>query len=109
LSIPYRTILLCSGDTGDSAAKTYDIEVWMPASNMYREISSCSNCLSYQARGLGIKFSSKGESNYIHTLNGTGTSLNRLWIAVVENFQQENGTILIPEALQRYMNGQKNI
>ncbi|MDR1851012.1 MAG: serine--tRNA ligase [Mycoplasmataceae bacterium] len=110
LEIPYRTILLCSGDTGDAATKTYDIEVWVPSENKYREISSCSNVLDYQSRALGIKYKdADGTTKYVHTLNGTGTSLNRLWIAIVENFQQADGTILIPEKLQKYMNNRKSI
>jgi seryl-tRNA synthetase len=102
--------LLCSGDTGDAATKTYDIEVWVPSENKYREISSCSNVLDYQSRALGIKYKdADGTTKYVHTLNGTGTSLNRLWIAIVENFQQADGTILIPEKLQKYMNNRKSI
>jgi seryl-tRNA synthetase len=83
--------------------------VWVPSENRYREISSCSNVLDYQARALGIKFKDDAGTKYVHTLNGTGTSLNRLWIAVVENFQQEDGTILIPAKLQRYIMGRKTI
>jgi seryl-tRNA synthetase len=85
--------------------------VWTPSNETYREISSCSNCLDYQARGLGIKYrdNKTKETNFTHTLNGTGTSLNRLWIAIVENYQQANGDILIPKALVKYMNGQEVI
>jgi seryl-tRNA synthetase len=102
---------LCAGDTGAAAAKTYDIEVWTPSNNIYREISSCSNCLDYQARGLAIKYRDNKENitKFAHTLNGTGTSLNRLWIAIVENFQQEDGSILIPKELRKYMNNQEYI
>lgn len=104
LEIPYRTMLLCSGDTGDSAAKTFDIEVWVPSEKKYREISSCSNVLDYQSRGMHIKYNLNKEVGYVHTLNGTGTSLNRLLIAIMENFQQEDGTIAIPKALLPYLN-----
>jgi seryl-tRNA synthetase len=97
---------LCTGDMGASAVKTYDIEVWIPSQNTYREISSCSNTNDYQARGLGIKYSSRNsnKTEFIHTLNGTGVSLNRLWVAIIENFQQKDGKILIPEILRKYMN-----
>jgi len=104
LRIPYRVVLLASGDTGAAATKTYDIEVWIPSEGKYREISSCSNCLDYQSRGLNIKYKNPKTQavELVHTLNGTGTSLNRLWIALVENFQQKNGSINIPSALQKY-------
>jgi seryl-tRNA synthetase len=96
---------------GASAVRTYDIEVWFPCYNSYKEISSCSNTKDYQARGLGIKCRDKTtkETEYVHTLNGTGTSLNRLWVAIVENYQQKDGSILIPKALRKYMNNQKVI
>jgi seryl-tRNA synthetase len=109
LGLSYRVILLCTGDMGASAVKTYDIEVWLPSYNTYKEISSCSNTRDYQARGLSIKYSDGKEKGFVHTLNGTGTSLNRLWAAVVENYQQADGTIKIPEVLRKYMNNQEFI
>jgi len=111
LKIPYRIVLLASGDTGAASTITYDFEVWVPSQKKYREISSCSNCLDFQSRGLGIKYydNNTKQNEYVHTLNGTGTSLNRLWIAIVENYQQEDGSIKIPELLIPYMGGIKEI
>jgi seryl-tRNA synthetase len=108
--LPYRILNLCTGDLGIAATKTYDIEVWFPCNNKYREVSSCSNDTDFQSRGLNIKFKNKNNDLiFAHTLNGTGVSLNRLWIAVIENYQQKDGTITIPKALQKYMNGEKII
>ncbi len=105
LGLHYRTVLLCSGDMGFASAKTYDLEVWLPSSNEFREISSCSNCEAFQARRAGIRFKPKtgGKSDFVHTLNGSGLAVGRTWIAVVENYQQEDGSILIPEVLRPYM------
>jgi seryl-tRNA synthetase len=105
LGLHYRTVLLCTGDMGFASAKTYDIEVWLPSSSEFREISSCSNCESFQARRAGIRFKPKGggKSDFVHTLNGSGLAVGRTWIAVVENYQQADGSILIPEALRPYM------
>lgn len=105
LGLHYRTVLLCSGDMGFASAKTYDIEVWLPSSNEFREISSCSNCEAFQARRAGIRFKPKGggKSEFVHTLNGSGLAVGRTWIAIVENYQQADGSILIPEALRPYM------
>src|SRR5215475_5164346 len=105
LGLHYRTMLLCSGDMGFASAKTYDIEVWLPASNEFREISSCSNCEAFQARRAGIRFKPKGggKSEFVHTLNGSGLAVGRTWIAVVENYQQADGSILMPEVLRPYM------
>ena len=105
LGLHYRTVLLCSGDMGFASAKTYDIEVWLPSSGEFREISSCSNCEAFQARRAGIRFKPKGggKSEFVHTLNGSGLAVGRTWIAVVENYQQADGSILIPEALRPYM------
>src|SRR5438105_8730943 len=105
LGLHYRTMLLCSGDMGFTSAKTYDIEVWLPSSNEFREISSCSNCEAFQARRAGIRFKPKGggKSEFVHTLNGSGLAVGRTWIAVVENYQQADGSIVIPEALRPYM------
>jgi seryl-tRNA synthetase len=105
LGLHYRTVLLCSGDMGFASAKTYDIEVWLPSSGEFREISSCSNCEAFQARRAGIRFKPKGggKSEFVHTLNGSGLAVGRTWIAVVENYQQADGSILIPEVLRPYM------
>jgi seryl-tRNA synthetase len=104
LSLHYRVVLLCTGDMGFASAKTYDIEVWLPSSNEFREISSCSNCEAFQARRAGIRFKPKGgKSEFVHTLNGSGLAVGRTWIAVVENFQQVDGSIVIPEVLRPYM------
>jgi seryl-tRNA synthetase len=105
LGLHYRTVLLCTGDMGFASAKTYDIEVWLPASNEFREISSCSNCEAFQARRASIRYKPKGagKSDFVHTLNGSGLAVGRTWIAVVENYQQADGSILIPEVLRPYM------
>jgi len=105
LGLHYRTVLLCTGDMGFASAKTYDLEVWLPSSNEFREISSCSNCEAFQARRAGIRFKPKGggKSEFVHTLNGSGLAVGRTWIAIVENYQQADGSILIPEVLRPYM------
>ncbi|MBI3989008.1 MAG: serine--tRNA ligase [candidate division NC10 bacterium] len=107
LNLPYQVVALCTGDLGFAATKTYDIEVWLPSQGVYREISSCSNCGDFQARRAGIRFrrSPKAGAEYVHTLNGSGLAVGRTWIALVENYQQEDGSILIPEVLRPYMNG----
>ena len=115
LELPFRTVVLCSGDTGFSAMKTYDIEVWLPGQQegegQYREISSCSSCGAFQARRMRARYKPKNSkiNEFVHTLNGSGLAVGRALIAVLENHQQENGSILIPEALQKYMNGQEII
>ena len=111
LEIPYQVINLCTGDLGFSAAKTYDIEVWMPAQGVYREISSCSNFESFQARRANIRFKRKGKkgTELVHTLNGSGLAVGRTVAALLENFQQANGSVLIPEALRPYMGGMEKI
>lgn len=111
LELPYRVVNLCTGDLGFSAAKTYDIEVWMPSSNQYREISSCSNFEAFQARRANIRFRPhpKAKPEYVHTLNGSGLAVGRTIAAMMENYQQADGSILIPEVLQPYMGGQKVI
>ncbi len=105
LGLHYRTMLLCSGDMGFASAKTYDIEVWLPSGNEFREISSCSNCEAFQARRAGIRFKPKGggKSDFVHTLNGSGLAVGRTWIAIVENYQQADGSIVIPDVLRPYM------
>ena len=111
LELPYRTITLCTGDMGFSSAKTYDVEVWVPSQNTYREISSCSNCTDFQARRANIKFRPKGggKPEYVHTLNGSGLPTGRSLVAVIENYQQEDGSIKVPDVLVPYMNGVKEI
>ncbi len=106
LKIPYRVVCLCTGDLGFSAAKTYDIEVWMPSYNRYVEISSCSNYTDYQARRMNIKYRrNDGKLELVHTLNGSGLAVGRTTAAVLENFQNADGTVTIPEALRPYMGG----
>lgn len=107
LELPYRVIQLCSGDIGFSAAKTYDLEVWLPSQNKYREISSCSNCEDFQARRMGLKYRVAGEnrSEFCHTLNGSGLAVGRTLVAIMENYQQEDGSFLIPKVLVPYMGG----
>ena len=106
LELPYRVITLCTGDMGFSAAKTYDLEVWLPAQNTYREISSCSNCESFQARRMQARFkNAQGKNELVHTLNGSGLAVGRTLVAVLENYQQADGSVVIPKALVRYMGG----
>ena len=111
LELPYRVVLLCAGDMGFSAAKTYDIEVWMPSYNEYKEISSCSNCEDFQARRADIRYrpGPKEKVQYVHTLNGSGVAIGRTVAAIMENYQQGDGTILIPKVLQPYMGGKTYI
>ncbi len=104
LNIPYRIVLLSTGDMGFSAEKTYDIEVWVPSENKYREISSCSSCGSFQARRMGAKYKSQNGNEFVGTLNGSGLAVGRLIISLLENNQNEDGTITIPNALKKYMN-----
>jgi seryl-tRNA synthetase len=104
LGLHYRVVQLCTGDMGFASAKTYDIEVWLPSSGDFREISSCSNCEAFQARRAGIRFKAKGaKSEFVHTLNGSGLAVGRTWMALVENYQQQDGSIVIPEELRPYM------
>ena len=107
LGLPYRTVVLCTGDMGFSAAKTYDIEVWLPSQKTYREISSCSNCEAFQARRANIKFRAEGtgKAEHVHTLNGSGLAVGRTLIAILENYQQKDGSVEIPEALRPFMGG----
>ena len=104
LGLPFRTVVLCTGDMGFSSAKTYDIEVWLPGQNGYKEISSCSNFEAFQARRAGIRFKSGKKSEYAHTLNGSGLAVGRTWVAIVENYQQKDGSVVVPEALRPYLN-----
>ena len=111
LGLPYRTIVLCTGDTGFASAKTYDIEVWLPSQKAYREISSCSNTEAFQARRANIKYRSggSGKAEFVHTLNGSGLAVGRTLIAILENGQQKDGSIVIPSALRPYMDGREVI
>ena len=104
LDLPFRTVLLCTGDMGFGSAKTYDIEVWLPGQNAYKEISSCSNYEAFQARRASIRFKSGKKSEFVHTLNGSGLAVGRTWVAIVENYQQKDGSVVIPEALRPYIN-----
>jgi seryl-tRNA synthetase len=108
LELPYRKVLLCTGDTGAASAKTYDLEVWLPGQGLYREISSCSNFEAYQARRANIRYKPQGKnkSELIHTLNGSGLAIGRTWLAILENYQQADGSVRIPKALQPYMGGE---
>jgi seryl-tRNA synthetase len=111
LNLPYRRVLLCTGDTGFSSAKTFDLEVWLPGQNLYREISSCSNFDAFQARRANIRYrpaaaaGAKSKPEFVHTINGSGLAVGRTWLAILENYQQADGTILIPEILRPYMGG----
>jgi seryl-tRNA synthetase len=104
LGLHYRVMLLCTGDTGFASAKTYDIEVWLPSANEFMEISSCSNCEAFQARRAGIRYKPKGgKGDFAHTLNGSGLPVGRTWLAILENFQQADGSVMIPEVLRPFM------
>jgi seryl-tRNA synthetase len=107
LGLPFRTVVLCTGDMGASPAKTYDIEVWLPGQNGYKEISSCSNFEAYQARRASIRGRSGKKSEYVHTLNGSGLAVGRTWVAIVENYQQADGSVIIPDALRPYLGVEK--
>lgn len=110
LDLPYRKVLLCTGDMGFCSKKTYDLEVWLPSQNEYREISSCSNCGDFQARRMQARFKdTEGQNKFVHTLNGSGLAVGRTLVAVLENYQQEDGTIRVPEVLIPYMNGKEII
>jgi seryl-tRNA synthetase len=111
LGLHYRVVTLSTGDIGFASAKTYDLEVWLPSQNTFREISSCSNCEAFQARRAQIRFRRAGgvKPEYVHTLNGSGLAVGRTWIAILENYQQEDGSIIIPEVLRSYMNGMEKI
>jgi len=110
LNLHYRVISLCAGDLGFSSAKTYDIEVWLPSQGAFREISSCSNCETFQARRAGIRYKRRdGKSDFVHTLNGSGLAVGRTFLAILENYQQADGSVVIPEALRPYMGGLERI
>jgi seryl-tRNA synthetase len=111
LDLPYRVVTLCTGDMGFSSAKTYDIEVWLPGQSAYREISSCSNCGEFQARRMKARCRKAGEkgTRFVHTLNGSGLAVGRTLVAILENYQQQDGSVAIPAALRPYMNGLERI
>jgi seryl-tRNA synthetase len=111
LDLPYRVMCLCTGDLGFSAAKTYDLEVWLPGQGLYREISSCSNFEAFQARRANIRYRRQGQKKAepVHTLNGSGLAIGRTWLAIVENYQQADGTVRVPEALVQYMDGERTL
>src|SRR5205085_9455708 len=110
LELPYRVVTLSTGDIGFSAAKTYDLEVWLPGQNAYREISSCSNFEAFQARRMQARFrNEKGKTELVHTLNGSGLAVGRTLVAILENYQRADGSVEIPRALQAYMGGQKTL
>jgi seryl-tRNA synthetase len=111
LELPFRTVVLCTGDMGFASRKTYDIEVWMPGQDTYREISSCSNCGDFQARRMNARCKGAGDkqTEFVHTLNGSGLAIGRCLIAIMENYQQPDGSIIVPIALRKYMNGLERI
>src|ERR1700677_4133408 len=111
LELPYRKVLLCAGDTGASSSKSYDLEVWLPGQGLYREISSCSNFEAYQARRANIRYKPQGKNKteFVHTLNGSGLAIGRTWLAILENYQQADGSVLIPKALRKYMGDEETI
>ncbi len=111
LGLPFRRVLLCTGDMGFASATTYDIEVWLPSQKTYREISSCSNTEAFQARRANIKFrpDGKGKAEHVHTLNGSGLAVGRTLVAILENYQEKDGSVTIPEALRPFMGGQERI
>lgn len=107
LELPYRVVELCTGDIGFAAAKTYDLEIWIPSQNRHREVSSCSNCVDFQARRANIKFRSKGKLEYVHTLNGSGLAVGRTLIAILENYQEDKKTVKIPKVLRDFMGAEE--
>ncbi|MGZ4887210.1 MAG: aminoacyl--tRNA ligase-related protein, partial [Candidatus Aminicenantales bacterium] len=111
LGLHHRVVLLCTGDMGFASAKTYDLEVWMPSRNGFMEISSCSNCMDFQARRSNIRFKRepKARTEFVHTLNGSGLAVGRTVSAILENFQEMDGSVVIPEALRPYMDGLERI
>jgi seryl-tRNA synthetase len=111
LELPYRVVALCGGDLGNASAKTYDLEVWLPSQNVYREISSCSNFEGYQARRAGIRFRAKegAKPEPVHTLNGSGLAVGRTLVAILENFQEKDGSVTLPAAIRPYMGGRERI
>ena len=110
LGLPYRVVVLCTADTGFSSAKTYDLEVWLPSSREYKEISSCSNFEAFQARRANLRVRrGPGKTELLHTLNGSGLAIGRTWLALIENYQQKDGSVIIPEGLRPYLDGLERI
>ena len=109
LNIHYRIMTLCTGDMGFASQKTYDIEVWLPGENNYREISSCSNCGDFQARRMNTRYKKENKNLFVHTLNGSGLAVGRTMIAILENYQTEDGNVIIPEVLRKYFNNQDKL
>jgi seryl-tRNA synthetase len=111
LELPYRVVVLCTADLGFSSAKTYDLEVWLPAAHEYKEISSCSNFEAFQARRANLRFrrGKAGKTEFLHTLNGSGLAVGRTWLAIIENYQQADGSVIVPEALRPYLDGQEKV
>ena len=110
LELPYRVVALSTGDLGFSGARTYDLEVWLPAQNTYREISSCSNCEAFQARRMQARFrNAKGKPEFVHTLNGSGLAVGRTLVAVLENYQNADGSVTVPEVLRPYLGGAEKL
>jgi seryl-tRNA synthetase len=110
LKLHHRVVVLCTGDMGFSSAKTYDIEVWLPSQNRFREISSCSNFEAFQARRANIRFrNAEGKRQFVHTLNGSGLAVGRTWVAILENYQQQDGSVVVPEVLRPYLDGLERI
>ncbi|MGA2633691.1 MAG: aminoacyl--tRNA ligase-related protein, partial [Terracidiphilus sp.] len=114
LGLPYRRVLLCTADTGFSSAKTYDLEVWLPGQQLFREISSCSNFEAFQARRANIRYrpatqGAKSKPEFVHTINGSGLAVGRTWLAILENYQQSDGSVVIPAPLRPYMGGMEKI
>ncbi len=110
LGLPYRVVLLCTGDMGFGAAKTYDLEVWLPAQDAYREISSCSNCEAFQARRMQARFrNAQSKPELVHTLNGSGLAVGRTLVAVLENYQNADGSVTVPEVLRPYLGGAETL
>ena len=112
LGLPYRRVLLCAGDTGFASTRTHDLEVWLPGQKLYREISSCSNFVDFQARRASIRYRASGakaKPEFVHTLNGSGLAVGRTWLAILENYQQADGSVTVPAALRPYMGGLEKI
>jgi seryl-tRNA synthetase len=107
LEIPYRVVKICTGDLGPIAYKKYDIEFWRPYEGIYREITSCSNCTDFQARGLNVRYRPKngGKTQFVHTLNGTAIAISRALVAILENYQEQDGSVVVPSVLREYMPG----
>jgi seryl-tRNA synthetase len=111
LGLPYRIVLLCTGDMGFAATKTYDLEVWLPGQGRYREISSCSNCEAFQARRADLRYrpAGGGKPDYVHTLNGSGLAVGRTLVAILENYQEADGSVTVPDALRPYLDSQSRL